>query len=86
MKDFWDYVVKNKYVIACVLIVIVLYALGVVEFLTKAVVLLALLAGAIFLGKKIQDNEESFINFFKGKGLKEKEVYYNKEDSKKKYN
>ncbi len=84
MKDFWDYVVKNKYVIACVLIVIVLYALGVVEFLTKAVVLLALLAGAIFLGKKIQDNEESFINFFKGKGFKEQEVYYYKEDSKKK--
>lgn len=80
MKDFWDYVVKNKYVIACVLIVIVLYALGVVEFLTKAVVLLALLAGAIFLGKKIQDNEESVINFLKGKGFKEQEVYYYREE------
>lgn len=86
MKEFWDYVVKNKYVISCVLIVIILYALGVVEFLTKAVVLLALLAGAIFLGKKIQDNEEAFINFFKGRGFREQEVYYYKEekDSKKK--
>ena len=80
MKDFWEYVVKNKYVIACVLIVIILYAMGVVDFLTKAVVLLALLAGAIFLGKKIQDNEETFINFIKGKGFKEQEVYYYKED------
>ncbi len=83
MKDFWDYIVKNKYVIICVAIVVILYALGVVEFLTKAVVLLALIAGAIFLGKKIQDNEETVINFFKGKGFGQQEVYYYREDSKK---
>ena len=49
MKDFFEYVAKNKYVIICVTIVVVLYALGIVDFLTKAVVLLALIAGAVFL-------------------------------------
>ena len=36
MKEFLDYVVKNKWVIICVAVVVVLYALGIVEFLTKA--------------------------------------------------
>ena len=83
MKDFFDYVAKNKYVIVCVTVVVVWYALGVVEFLTKAVVLLALIAGAVFLGKKIQDNEERIKEFFKGKGFKQ-EVYYYKENNDKK--
>lgn len=83
MKDFFDYVAKNKYVIICVTVVVVLYALGVVDFLTKAVVLLALIAGAVFLGKKIQDNEERIKEFFKGKGFKQ-EVYYYKENNDKK--
>ena len=51
MRDFWDYVVKNKYVIICVSIVVILYAFGVVEFLTRVVILFALIAGAVFLGK-----------------------------------
>ena len=58
MKDFKDYIVNNKYVIICVAIVVILYALGIVDFLTKLVVLCALLVGAIFLGKKLQDNKE----------------------------
>lgn len=78
MKDFLDYIVKNKYVIICVAIVVVLYALGVVDFLTKAIILLALIAGAVFLGKKIQDNEDKIKDFFKGKGGQE--VYYYKEN------
>ena len=83
MKDFWDYVVKNKYVIICVSIVVILYAFGVVEFLTKAIILFALIAGAVFLGKKIQDNEEAIKEFLRGKGFKQ-EVYYYKEDNTKK--
>jgi len=78
MKDFLEYVVKNKYVIICVTIVVILYAFGIVEFLTKAVILVALIAGAIFLGKKIQDNEGTVKEFFKGKGFNQ-EVYYYKE-------
>ncbi len=84
MKDFIDYVAKNKYVIICVTIVVVLYALGIVDFLTRAVILVALIGGAIFLGKKIQDNEERLKDFFKGKGFKKQEVYYYKEDGDKK--
>jgi len=49
MKDFLDYVLKNKYVIICIAIVVVLYALGIVDFLTKAVVLLVLVGLAIFV-------------------------------------
>ena len=83
MRDFWDYVVKNKYVIICVSIVVILYAFGVVEFLTRVVILFALIAGAVFLGKKIQDNEENIKDFLKNKGFKH-EVYYYKDDNTKK--
>ncbi len=83
MRDFWDYVVKNKYVIICVSIVVILYAFGVVEFLTKAIILFALIAGAVFLGKKIQDNEETIKDFVRNKGFKH-EVYYYKDNNDKK--
>ena len=80
MKDFFDYVTKNKYVIICVTIVVVLYALGIVDFLTRAVILLALIAGAVFLGKNIQDNEDRIKEFFKGKGFKQEVYYYSDND------
>lgn len=83
MRDFWDYVVKNKYVIICVSIVVILYAFGVVEFLTKAIILFALIAGAVFLGKKVQDNEDKIKEFFKGKGFKQEIYYYRDNDDKK---
>ena len=85
MKDFWDYVVKNKYVIICVLIVVVLYAIGIVDFLTKAIILVALIGLAIFVGKKIQDNEgkiKDVFSYFKNNGYKDN-VYYQKKDDEK---
>ncbi len=84
MKDFIEYVAKNKYVIICVTLVVVLYAFGIVDFLTKVAVLIALIAGAVFIGKKIQDNEDRIKNFFKGKGFGKQEVYYYKENDDKK--
>ncbi len=81
MKDFFDYIVKNKYVILCVLIVFILYALGIVDFLTKALILIALVGAAIFVGKKMQDNEGKILDIFKtvkGK-VKKEEVYYYQE-------
>ena len=81
MKDFFDYIVKNKYVILCVLIVVILYALGIVDFLTKALILRALVGAAIFVGKKMQDNEGKILDIFKtvkGK-VKKEEVYYYQE-------
>lgn len=64
MKDFIDYVIKNKYVIICVSIVVVLYALGIVEFLSKLIILAALIALAVFVGKKLQDNEGNIKGIF----------------------
>ncbi len=78
MKDFMDYVIKNKYVIICVSIVVILYALGIVEFLSKLVILFALIVGAVFIGKKMQDNEESIKNIFNIKRYTnyKEDVYY----------
>ena len=81
MKDFFDYILKNKYVILCVLIVVILYALGIVEFLTKAIILIALVGLAIFVGKKLQDNEgkiSEIFSFIKGR-VKKEDVYYYQE-------
>lgn len=83
MKDFIDYVAKNKYVIICVLIVVVLYALGIVDFLTKAIILVALVGVAIFVGKKLQDNEgkiKDLFGYFKNKEYKDNVYYYQQND------
>lgn len=78
MKDFLDYIVKNKYVIICIAIVVLLYALGIVEFLTRVVVLVVLLGAAIFVGKKLQDNENFFKDIFNNikKGRSDNVYYY----------
>lgn len=84
MKDFLDYVAKNKYVIICVGIVVVLYALGIVDLLTKLIILVALIAGAVFIGKKMQDNEDKIknvFNYIKNKEYKQ-DVYYYQNSSK----
>lgn len=85
MKDLIDYIIKNKYVIICILIVVVLYALGVVEFLFKFFMLVALIFAAIWIGKKIQDNEgriKELFNFSKFKGYKDNVYYYQNTDKK----
>lgn len=80
MKDLIEYVLKNKYVIVCVTLVVVLYALGVVEFITKFVVLLILIGAAIYIGKKLQDNENIVKKFFNYKNAKDDDnVYYYQE-------
>lgn len=87
MKDFLDYVIKNKYVIICVAIVVVLYALGIVELLTKLVVLLVLIGFAVFIGKKLQDNESFFKDFYENyiKSRRNNVYYYqDKKDEKEK--
>lgn len=87
MKDFVEYVLKNKYVIICVSIVVILYALGIVEILSKLVILLALIVGAVFIGKKMQDNEDFIKNIFNIKrytNYKDDVYYYqNKKDNNK---
>ncbi len=86
MKEFLDYVVKNKYVIICIAIVVVLYALGIVEFFMKAIILVALLGLAIYVGKKLQDNESYFKDIFnniKSKRNSDNVYYYQEKNDKK---
>ncbi len=83
MKDFLDYVAKNKYVIICVSIVVILYACGIVDFLTKVVVLFVLIGAAVFIGKKLQDNDgkiSQLFNYFKNREYKDNVYYYQKND------
>lgn len=83
MKEFMDYIIKNKYVIICVAVVALLYFLGVVKFITELLVFLILIVFAIFIGKTMQDNNGK-IKFVIDKIFKKKEstVYYYKDDKK----
>ncbi len=76
MKDFFEYIKKNKYVIICISIVVVLYALGIVEFLFKLFFLLVLIALAIWVGKKLQDNEDKIGKIFSKFRKDNDDVYY----------
>lgn len=88
MKDFIDYIIKNKYIIICIGIVVVLYAFGIVEFLSKVLILLGLIILAVFVGKKLQENEHFFKDMWakiktKTEGVKKENIYYYKEEDKK---
>lgn len=78
MKDLIEYIVKNKYVIICIAIVVVLYALGIVDFLLNFFILVGLIIAAIWIGKKLQDNEGHIKDIFKFSKFKEYKdnVYY----------
>lgn len=85
MKDFIDYIIKNKYIIICIGIVVVLYAFGIVEFLSKLLILVGLIILAVFVGKKLQENEHFFKDFFanlktKTDSVKKENVYYYKDE------
>ena len=77
MKELWENIVKNKYIIIFVCVVVFLYAIGVFEYLLKFCMLVVLVALAVFAGKKVQDNEDKikryFDKTFKGK---DSNVYY----------
>ena len=85
MKDIWDNIVKNKYIILFVSIVVVLYALGVFEYILKFALLVVFIALAVFAGKKVQENEEIINKFFK-KNFKSQNgdnvYYYESKDNK----
>ena len=83
MKELVDYILKNKYVLGCVIVVALLYFLGIVEFITQFVIFLVLIVFAVFVGKTLQDNNGKinnlFDNIFKRKSS---EVYYYQEEKK----
>ncbi|MEG2310686.1 MAG: hypothetical protein RSB76_01705 [Clostridia bacterium] len=87
MKDFWEYIVKNKYIIICVGVVVLLYALGIVEFLTKIVILVVLVGLAVFVGKLLQEHEgrlKEIFKFTKHSSFKDNVYYYQNDKNSKK--
>ena len=86
MKEFWDFIVKNKYIIICVLVVVILYALGIVGWLVQVLLLIALVLLAIYIGKRLQDDDSILKNIFRPETWKKEEkmgnnVYYYQDKS-----
>ena len=59
-QSFLDFVIKNRYVIICVTIVLVVAALGWIPILIEIAATVGLVVFAIYVGKRIQE-DESFI-------------------------
>lgn len=59
-SSFLDFVIKNRYVIICVAVVLVVAFLGWIPKLIEIAVTVGLVVLAIYVGKRIQE-DESFI-------------------------
>ena len=57
-NTFWEFVLKNKYVIIFVSIVLVIALCGWMEKIMEIVFTIGLIILAIYLGKRIQDDEK----------------------------
>ncbi len=67
-KDsFLDFIVRNRYIIICVTIVLILAATGIIRMLIEILFTVALIIGAIYLGKRIQEDDEYISRVFKKK-------------------
>lgn len=65
-KDsFLDFIVRNRYIIICVTIVLILAATGIIRMLIEILFTVALIIGAIYLGKRIQEDDEYISRIFK---------------------
>ncbi len=78
LREILDFIVKNKYIITLVVIVLFLYAIGLLKVLAEVVVLVLLVAIAVFFGKKLQDGEFSIKDKFNSNSefKKQGNVYY----------
>ena len=80
-KDsFIDFIVRNRYVIICVAIVLILAFTGVIGKLMEIIFTAALIVGAIYIGKRIQEDEEFVSHLFRTK--KDDITYRVKDDDK----
>ncbi len=77
-ESFLDYIIKNRWVILCLVIVCVLIYTGIVKFLIEALITVALIIGAIYIGKRIQEDNEYISRAFKRR--KEEIKYTIKDD------
>ena len=65
-KDsFLDFIVRNRYIIICVTIVLILAATGIIGMLVEIIFTVLLILGAIYLGKRIQEDDEYISRIFK---------------------
>lgn len=65
MKNtFFDFIIKNRYVIICVSIVLILLFTGLLGFIIKAVAVVLLIMLAIYIGKKFQEDSNFFKDLF----------------------
>ena len=76
-ESFLDYIIKNRWVIICLAIVLVLVFTGVVKVLVEVLVTVALIIGAIYIGKRIQDDNDYISRAFK---RRKEEIKYTVKD------
>jgi len=80
-KDsFLDFIIRNRYIIVCVTIVLILAFTGIIRMLIEILFTVLLILGAIYLGKRIQEDEEYISRIFKRK--KDEVKYTVKDDNK----
>ncbi len=79
-ESFLDYIIKNRWIILCLVIVCVLIYTGIVKFIVEALITVALIIGAIYIGKRIQEDNEYISRAFKRR--KEEIKYTVKDDDK----
>lgn len=63
-NKFIDFLIKNKYVILCVSIVIILALTGVIKALIEIGITIFLILLAIYVGKRIQDDSDYISKMF----------------------
>lgn len=79
-EGFIDYIVRNRYVILCVAIVLILAFTGIIRMLIEVLFTVLLIIGAIYIGKRIQEDEKYISRVFTR--YKEDISYTVKEDDK----
>ena len=62
-----DFIIRNRYVIICVTIVLILAFTGLIRMLIEVIFTVALIVLAIYVGKRIQEDSEYISRAFKRK-------------------
>ncbi len=76
-ESFLDYIIKNRWVIICLVIVCILVYTGIVKFLVEALITVGLIIGAIYIGKRIQEDNDYITRAFK---RRKEEIKYTVKD------
>ncbi len=76
-NSFIDFIIKNKYIILFVTIVLILSWLGIIRALIEIGFTVFLILLAIYVGKRIQEDDEYIKRMFKDK---EEVIYKVKDD------